>query len=106
VNEGWRYVYDVESADEEHGQVSVSLVRKREHHVTQHLRSRTETLDRTVLFSRRFLPIRDSIALERYSARLSQIARHAQDGTFGCFAETRSDGPSVEVRSMPLTSSR
>jgi len=75
----------------------VSLVRRREHRVTQRLRSRVETLERTVLFSRSFLPLRESIALERYTARLGLIARHAHEGTFGCFAETRSDGPSVEV---------
>jgi hypothetical protein len=96
MRESWRHVWEVESADEAGGQLRASLVRKREHS-TKGLRSHTETLERTVLFSQCFRPLLDAVALEHYTARLQQIARYAEQGQFGCFAETRSDGGSVEV---------
>lgn len=97
MNDEWRYSYDVESAQEQHGRVSVSLVRKREHHSMQLLRSRIETVERTVLFSQSFRPMLDSVAQEHYAARLRLIARYADEGTFGCFAQTRPEGQNVEV---------
>jgi hypothetical protein len=97
VHDEWRHVYGVESAQEEHGRVSVSLVRRRERHSSQRLRHHTETLERTVLFSRSFRSLLESVAQEAYAGRLWLIARYADEGTFGCFAETRPDGEHVEV---------
>jgi hypothetical protein len=96
MRESWRHVWEVESADEARGQLRVSLVRRREH-TTKGLRSHTETLERTVLFSQSFRPLLEAVALEHYIARLQLIAGYAEQGQFGCFAETRSDGASVEV---------
>jgi hypothetical protein len=97
VPDGLTYSYDVESTVEEHGRVAISLVRKREQHSTRHLRHHAETLERTVLFSRSFRPMSESVAQQSYTARLQLIARYADEGTFGCFAETRPDGENVEV---------
>jgi hypothetical protein len=82
---------------EEHGRVAVSLVRKREHRSAGLLHHRNETVERTVLFSRSFRQMFDSVAQQTYAARLQLVARHASEGTFGCFAETRPEGKNVEV---------
>jgi hypothetical protein len=97
MSESSHYVWDVESADEAAGKVRVSLVRRYEQRSSKHLLPHTETLDRTVLFSRCFRPLLESVALEHYAARLRLIADHAREGRFGCFVETRSEGGSVEV---------
>jgi hypothetical protein len=96
MRETWRHVWEVESSDDAGGQVRVSLVRRREH-TTRGLRSHTETLERTVLFSQCFRPLLETVARDHYIARLQQIAGYAEQGQFGCFAESRSDAGSVEV---------
>lgn len=97
MSEPWRYAWDVELTDEAAGRVCVSLVRKRERVVSKHLMSHVETDERTVLFSRSFGVLLESVALEHYAGRLQRVARHAEDGEFGCFVQTRSNGGSVEV---------
>lgn len=97
MRESWRHVWEVEVADEPPGRVRVSLVRRREHTSAKGLRSHTETLERTVLFSQSFSTLLDAVARDRYIARLEQISHYAEQGQFGCFAETRSVDGSVEV---------
>jgi hypothetical protein len=97
VSDEWRYVYGVESEHEEHGRVCISLVRRRERDSAHHLRHHIEVLERTVLFSRSFRAMLDTVAIESYTAHLALVARHAQEGTFGCFAQTRSEGGRVDV---------
>lgn len=97
MRESWRYVWEVECAEASPGSLCVSLVRRREHQFARHLMSRTETLERTVLFSRTFRPLLEAVALEHYAAQLRAVARYAQDGRFGCFVESRSNGGNVEV---------
>lgn len=48
---------------------------------SKHLAARTETVERTVLFSRAFRPLLDTVAMEHYTAQLQLIARHAQEGS-------------------------
>ncbi len=93
----WRYVYEVQRAQEGPGRVCVSLVRSRQRTSVQHFRSHTEVLQRTVLFSGSFRPMLDRVAMEGYAAQLALVARYAEEGTFGCFAQTRSEGGSVEI---------
>jgi len=97
VDDKWRYVYGVESAEEEHGRVCISLVRRRQRESVHRLHHHTEVLERTVLFSRSFRAMLDKVAIQDYTAHLSLVARYAQEGTFGCFAQTRSEVGSVEV---------
>jgi hypothetical protein len=97
MSDDWRCVYVVERADGQPGRLDVSLVRRRERVPAHHLRHRVEVLERTVLFSRSFRPMLDLAAMESYVARLSLVARYAEEGTFGCFAQTRSEGRNVEV---------
>ncbi len=75
----------------------VSLVRALERDSVRHLRAHTDVLDLQVLFARSFRPIVDRVAMEDYAARLSLVARYANEGTFGCFAQTQSAAGSVEV---------
>ncbi len=82
-----RHEYRVERIDEAPGHVCVSLVPTLERDSVRHLRARTEVLERAVLFARSFRPMVDLVAMEDYAARLSLIARYANDGTFGCFAQ-------------------
>jgi hypothetical protein len=97
VEDKSRYVYGVESAQEEHGRVCISLVRRRERDSVHRFHHQIEVLERTVLFSRSFRAMQDKVAIESYSAQLSLISRYAQEGTFGCFAQTRSEVGSVDV---------
>lgn len=97
MEESWGFVWDVESAEEPAGRVRVSLVRNREHRFSKRLVPHRETVERTVLFSRSFRPLLESVAMDHYAAQLSLIARHARDGQFGCFIESRSEHGMVEV---------
>lgn len=97
MQESWEYVWEVESTDAAAGSRCVSLIRRREHRSSKHLMAHTETLERTVLFSRSFRPLLEGVALEHYTAQLELIARYARAGEFGCFLESRSDGGDVEV---------
>jgi hypothetical protein len=51
----------------------------------------------TVLFRRTFRPLLELKDLERYVAELELVARHANDGSLGCFVDTRSHEAVVEV---------
>lgn len=97
MREAWDYVWEVESAEESAGHVRISLVRRREHRLSKHLISHTETLERTVLFSRSFRPLLEAVAIAHYGAQLQLVALHAREGRFGCFVESRSEGANVEV---------
>ncbi|HWF53360.1 MAG TPA: hypothetical protein VG223_01970 [Solirubrobacteraceae bacterium] len=54
--------------------------------------------DAVVIYGRRFKPRTESEQLERYSFELRQVAKHANDGTLGCFIDTQSAGGQVHVR--------
>jgi hypothetical protein len=97
MQESWKYVWDVESAEEPGGRVRVSLVRRRERHFSRHLAARTETVERTVLFSRAFRPLLETVSMEHYAAQLELVARHAREGQFGCFIQNLSEDGTVEV---------
>jgi hypothetical protein len=77
--------------------VRISLIRRQEHESRRHLRTHTETLERTCIFSKSFRPLLEAAEMERYTARLEQISRHAREGQFGCFIETLSGEGRVEV---------
>lgn len=97
MRESWRYVWEVECAEASPGTLCVSLVRRREHQAARHLMAHSETVERTVLFSRSFRALLEAVALEHYAAQLRLVAGHAQDGRFGCFVESLSNGGNVEV---------
>ena len=98
MSEGLRRSYTVERTDERPGHVDVALVRVTEQAVTRRLRHRREVVARAVLFHRTFRPMLELAAMESYAARLDNIARHANDGTFGCFVATEPAHGYVEVR--------
>jgi hypothetical protein len=50
-----------------------------------------------VLFKRTFRPLLELKELERYAGALEMVARHANDGTLGCFVDTRPHEGIVEV---------
>lgn len=97
MREAWAYVWDVETTDEGRGQRRVCLVRTRERRSKGRLRSHTEVVERTVLFSRSFRPLLETPAMDHYRAVLQLLARHAEDEQFGCFVQTRSNDGDVEV---------
>lgn len=97
MRESWRHVWEVECAEASPGTLCVSLVRRREHRVARHLIAHTEIIERTVLFSKSFRPLLEAVALEHYAAQLRLVGQYAQDGRFGCFVESGSNGGNVEV---------
>jgi hypothetical protein len=80
MQETWDDVWDVERSEEAAGTVRVSLVRRREHRFSKHLVAHSETVERTVLFSRSFRPLFETVAIEHYAAQLELVARHAREG--------------------------
>jgi hypothetical protein len=50
-----------------------------------------------VLFRRTFRPLVELKELERYASELELVARHANEGTLGCFVDTRPQEGVVEV---------
>ena len=96
--EGPRRRYAVERTDERPGHVDVSLVCVTDQAVTRHLRRRRDVLERTVLFRRTFRPMLELAAMESYATRLANVARHANEGTFGCFVAAEPADGHVEVR--------
>jgi hypothetical protein len=77
------------------GRTDVLLVRRSETRGFS-LRHRADDAP-AVLFRRTFRPLLELRELERYAAELERVARHANDGTLGCFVDTRSHDGAVEV---------
>lgn len=50
-----------------------------------------------MLFHRPFRPLLELKELEHYASELDLVARHANDGTLGCFVDTRPHEGVVEV---------
>lgn len=69
------------------GRTEVTLIRRTAPQRRSLLhRSHDEAL---ALFRRTFSPLRELKELERYAAELELVARHANNGTLGCFVDTR-----------------
>ena len=98
MSERPRRTYTVERTDERPGHVDVALVCVTDQEVTRRLRRHRDVIERTVLFHRSFRPMLELAAMESYAARLANIARHANGGTFGCFVATEPADGYVEVR--------
>ena len=98
MSPGLRHTFTVQRTDERPGHVDVSLVRVTEQEITRHLRRHREVVERTVLFHRTFRPMVELAAMESYAAKLSALARYANDDAFGCFVETKAADGRVEVR--------
>lgn len=56
------------------------------------------TRDSEVLWSQRFKPAVEAEQLERYAETLELVARHANEGTMGCFIHTEAVAGEVDVR--------
>jgi hypothetical protein len=78
------------------GRTEVSLVREAPapRRLSLHRGSRSDSV---VLFHRTFRPLLELKELERYAAELERVARHADEGTLGCFVDTRPQEGIVEV---------
>lgn len=83
------YRYGVERLHSRPGFVDVALVRsERRPRLAGHLQSHARH-DRVVLFRRSFEVLLQWWAIETYAAQLARVAAHANEGTLGCFVETR-----------------
>lgn len=96
MSEGERYQHLVERCEEGPGHMRIALVRQRQREDGRFLHHH-EITDRTVLFAKRFRPMLELAALEHYAEQLSLVARHADEGTFGCFVETYTEDGDVAV---------
>jgi hypothetical protein len=65
------------------------------HGLRQHLRSHGH--DEVVLFHRTFKPRLELDQLERYAQQLERVAKHGNEGTLGCFVDTRTRDGGVTV---------
>jgi hypothetical protein len=72
----------------------VALVRRAE---SRRLSLRRDHDERMVLFRRTFKPLLELEELERYASELEVAARHANEGTLGCFVDTRPHEGIVDV---------
>jgi len=90
------YRYEVQRDVWDAGRTDVALVRRapQPRRLSLHRSAGGEPL---VLFHRTFKPLLELKELERYAAELEQVARHANEGTLGCFVDTRSQEGVVEV---------
>jgi len=93
---GAAYVYRVERDIWGPGRAEISLIRELppRRGLLGHRRGRDDH-DRLVLFHRTFTSQFELQELERYAAELERAARHANEGTFGCFVATQSRGDAV-----------
>ena len=91
---GWRYRVDRDLWSAE--RVDISLVRERRRRWLGRLIPGRR--DGSAIYARRFGPRTESEQLERYAEVLEQIARHLEEGTMGCFVDTRAVDGRVEVR--------
>jgi hypothetical protein len=80
-----RYRYDVERYSPRLGFVDVALVRHEAPHGRPHRLGQYGRDEGLVLFHRTFRPLLELAALETYAGQLARVARHANDGLFGCF---------------------
>lgn len=89
------FTYEVQRDAWGSGRTDVLLVRREPGHGFSLRRRAGDTP--TVLFRRSFRPLLELKELERYAAELERVARHANEGTLGCFVDTRSHEGVVEV---------
>ncbi|MGZ4167774.1 MAG: hypothetical protein ACXVR1_17855 [Solirubrobacteraceae bacterium] len=90
-----RFSYEVQRDAWGSGRTDVVLVRRAPSHGLSLRRHAAETP--VVLFRRTFRPLLELKELERYAAELERVARHANEGTLGCFVDTRAHEGVVEV---------
>jgi hypothetical protein len=79
------------------GRTDVSLVRQAPSPHRRSLLRRAHGEEPLMLFRRTFRPLLELKELERYAAELERVARHGNDGTLGCFVDTRPHEGVVEV---------
>jgi hypothetical protein len=60
-------------------------------------RLRRHADQKLVLHARTFKPRVEAEQLERYAAKLELVARHANEGTLGCFLDTQPRAGTVEI---------
>lgn len=90
------YTYEVQRDVWDAGRTEVSLVRRPEASPRLSLRRRSPA-EPVVMFHRAFRPLLELKELEHYAAELEQVARHANNGTLGCFVDTRPHEGVVDV---------
>lgn len=74
----------------------ITLVRRAvSHGFLKHRHERDR--DEVALFHRTFKPRLEFVELERYAQELERVAKHANEGTMGCFVDTRSRDGVVKV---------
>jgi hypothetical protein len=91
------YSYEVQRDVWDAGRTDVSLVRQAPpapHRLSLRHAPRSEPV---VLFHRTFRPLLELKELERYAGQLELVARHANEGTLGCFVDTRPHEGVVDV---------
>jgi hypothetical protein len=110
VSDAWTccqpgYRYEVERDYPRPGFVDVALVRHEVSHGKSrglHQRGRRHHQrgqDKgSMLFHRTFRPLLELAALETYAGRLSRVAQHANDGTFGCFVVIDAHAGMLQIR--------
>jgi len=89
------FTYEVQRDAWDAGRTEVTLVRRPAAHGFSLRRHSAEAP--VVLLRRTFRPLLELKELERYAAELERVARHANEGTLGCFVDTRSHDGIVEV---------
>jgi hypothetical protein len=77
--------------------MDVGLVRRPASHGLLDRLHHHEPHDKVVMFHRTFRPMLELAELETYASRLELVARHATQGTLGCFVETASRDGLVEI---------
>jgi hypothetical protein len=92
-----RFSYEVQRDVWGAGRTDVSLVRQAPSSHRRSLLRRGHDEESVVLFRRTFKPLLELKELERYAAQLELVARHANNGTLGCFVDTRPHKGVVEV---------
>ncbi len=94
---GLTYTYEVQRDERGPGHTEVALVRCTAAASHRLSLRRTAREAPVVLFTRTFRPLVELNELERYAAQLELVARHANEGTLGCFVDTRSHEGVVDV---------
>jgi hypothetical protein len=87
--------YEIQRDVWDAGRTDVSLVRQAP--APRRRLHRGSPGESVVLFHRTFRPLLELKELERYAAELARVARHANEGTLGCFVDTRPHEGIVEV---------
>jgi hypothetical protein len=91
------YSYEVRRDVSRPGHTEVALVRRAAAAPHRLALRRAPRETPVVLFARTFRPLVELNELERYAAQLELVARHANEGTLGCFVDTRPHEGVVDV---------